>query len=168
MKQILLPILAATVFIVLVGFLTQANQNGKLTWPTKTPDKKEEMAEITVGGTKILVELAKTETERRDGLSKKNGLENNEGMLFLFPQKNIQPPFWMKDMKFAIDIIWIDNGEIVQIDKDIQPPESKTPDEELILHTVNQPIDYVLEVNAGFAEKNNIKKNDLVDLSSIE
>ncbi len=168
MKQILLPILAATVFIVLVGFLTQANQNGKLTWPIKTPDKEEEMIEITVGETKILVELAETETERRDGLSKKNGLENNEGMLFLFPQKNIQPPFWMKDMEFAIDIIWIDDGKIVQINENVQPPEAKTPDEELILYTVNQPIDYVLEVNAGFIEKNNIEKGDSVDLSLVE
>jgi uncharacterized membrane protein (UPF0127 family) len=74
----------------------------------------------------------------------------------------------MKDMRFAIDIIWIDDEKIVQIDKAIQPPEEGTPDEELILYTVNQPIDYVLEVNAGFVEKNNIEKGDPVDLSLVE
>ncbi|MGB6881980.1 MAG: DUF192 domain-containing protein, partial [Microgenomates group bacterium] len=110
----------------------------------------------------------KTEIQRRQGLSGKENLPEGEGMLFIFESKNIQPPFWMKDMKFAIDIIWIDDDKIVQIDKDIQPPEPGASDNKLVLYTPNQPIDYVLEVNAGFSEENKIKVGDSVNLSVIE
>ena len=79
----------------------------------------------------------------------------------------MEPPFWMKDMKFAIDIIWINDSEIVQIDKNVQPPAPNTVDEDLLLYIPSQPIDYVLEVNANFTEENNIKVGDSIDLSSL-
>jgi uncharacterized membrane protein (UPF0127 family) len=164
MKQILLPILAAVAFIVLVGFLTQGVQNGKFSLANQTKDR----AEITIGNTEIRAEIAKTDVERKIGLSKKESLGDGEGMLFVFPQKNVQPPFWMKDMKFAIDIIWIDDEIVVQINENVPVPETGTADEELVFYTANQPVDYVLEVKAGFVEKNNIEKGDSVDLSLLE
>ncbi|MEJ2347940.1 MAG: DUF192 domain-containing protein [Patescibacteria group bacterium] len=164
MKQILLPILAAIAFIVLVGFLTQGVQNGKISLANITQEK----TEINISDTKIQVETARSDVERKKGLSKRESLGDKEGMLFIFPQKNIQPPFWMKDMKFAIDIIWIDDGKVVQIDENIPAPETGIPDEDLVFYTANQPVDYVLEVKAGFVEKNNIEKGDSVDLSLLE
>jgi uncharacterized membrane protein (UPF0127 family) len=89
-------------------------------------------------------------------------------MFFVFTQKDIKPPFWMKDMKFAIDILWINDNEIVQIDKNVQPPESGTTDTNLILYVPNQPIDYVLEMAAGFTEEHNIEVGDIVDLPSTQ
>ena len=75
-------------------------------------------------------------------------------MLFVFDKPG-QYPFWMKDMNFAIDIIWIgEDLRVVYIKKDARPelyPETYTPTENA---------KYVLEVPAGFSEKNNLKVGD--------
>ena len=87
----------------------------------------------------------------------RGGLADNRGMLFLFPQENFYP-FWMKNMRFPLDIIWIDKDKrIVDIKTDVptcnQTCESLTPGDKAL---------YVLEVNAGFAKKNEIKIGDRV------
>jgi uncharacterized membrane protein (UPF0127 family) len=73
----------------------------------------------------------------------------------------------MKDMLIPIDIIWIRNGKILQINKDIQPPAENIPDSKLQLYTTKEPVNYVLEVPAGYSNKSGFKVNDSVDLSSI-
>lgn len=158
MKNVLLPILGVIVFIVLVGLFTQKAQEGALKIPS---NNRLEKSEVKIGEIVIPVEVAKTEMQRKRGLSNKESLPEGQGVLFVFAQKDIRPPFWMKDMNFAIDIIWIDDDKIVEIDKNIQPPAKDTPDSELTLYTPNQPIDYVLEVNAGFSEENNIEVGDI-------
>jgi hypothetical protein len=81
-------------------------------------------------------------------------------MLFLY---NIKRPavFWMKGMRFPLDIIWIADGKVVQIDKQA-PHEPGVADPDLKRYISNEPVDAVLEVNAGFAEKNGIKVGDPV------
>ncbi len=158
MKNVLLPILGVIVFIVLVGLFTQKAQEGTFKIPS---NNRLEKSEVKIGEIVIPVEVAKTEMQRKKGLSNKESLPEGQGVLFVFAQKDIRPPFWMKDMNFAIDIIWIDDDKIVEIDKNIQPPAKDTPDSELTLYTPNQPIDYVLEVNAGFSEENNIEVGDI-------
>ncbi len=65
----------------------------------------------------IHVDLAITPDQQAKGLSIKNTLNDNEGMLFLFNVPG-EYSFWMKDMKFPLDIIWINsNHEIVHIEK---------------------------------------------------
>lgn len=152
MKKILLSILATILFIVFVGLLTRNNL------PSLTKTK------IYVGETEILVEIANTARKRQKGLSKRESLAEREGMLFVFAQEDVQPPFWMKEMEFAIDIIWIDDDKVVQIDENVPAPESDTPDSELKFYPPNQPIDYVLEVKAGFADQNDIKVGDDINL----
>jgi uncharacterized membrane protein (UPF0127 family) len=68
----------------------------------------------------------------------------------------------MKDMKFALDFIWVNNGKVVQIDANIPAPDINTPDNQLKLYKSKFPVDSVLEVNAGFALKSNIKVGDKV------
>ncbi len=150
MKKILLLILSTVLFITLLGLFT----GKKLASPPKT--------KIHIGQTEISVEIADTASKRQKGLSERESLAAGEGMLFVFGQEDIQPPFWMKKMKFAIDIIWIDNNKIVQIDKNVPAPEPDTPNGELKLYLPSQPIDYVLEVKAGFVDEKNIKIGDSV------
>lgn len=168
MKQIILPIVGVIIFIVLVGLLTQKVQDGELSFPINNSAEVSSKNEIKINDMVIPVEVAKNDIQRRKGLSNRDGLPEGEGMFFIFAQKDIKPPFWMKDMKFAIDILWIDDDEIVQIDKNIQPPKSGTTDDELIFYVPGQPIDYVLELNAGFTDEHNIKMGDTVDLSSLQ
>lgn len=64
---------------------------------------------VTVDGQTFAVSVADTPSERSLGLSGKSALENDEGMLFVF-RENGRYGFWMKDMKFSIDIVWIDEN----------------------------------------------------------
>lgn len=116
---------------------------------------------VSLSNIKIKAYLANSPQKIRDGLSVVNKLDKFNGMLFDFGVKNISPTFWMKNMKFAIDIIWIDNGRIVKIDKNV-PPEPNIPSYKLKLYTPNQPIDYVLEVKAGFSNKHNLSVGDTI------
>lgn len=110
------------------------------------------------------LEIAKTQQEKEIGLSKKKILEKNAGMLFLFEKPGYYP-FWMKDMKFPIDIIYIRNDRIVTIHKNVKPP--KNPNDRLPLYNSKEPADTILEINAGLAQKYNIKEGDIVKIKNL-
>ena len=155
-KQIILPLLAVIVFIVVVGIFVQKST------PIAPPQKT-----ITINAVKISVQIADTEAKRTKGLSGVSNLDSGNGMLFIFGSKGVTPTFWMKDMLIPLDIIWINGGKIVRIDKNIPTPVSGTADINLKIYSAGQPVDYVLEVNAEFSDKNNIKVGDAVDLTGI-
>lgn len=165
MKQVLLPILAAVAFIVIVGLLTQGLRTGKIGIPSQYDLAPMPKLLVTIEDINIPIELADDPEERILGLSGRESLEAESGLLFVFEDQNVRPKFWMKDMNFAIDIIWIDDNIIVQIDSAVEPEEDGTPDSQLKLYIPNQEIDYVLEVNSGFSENNEIEIGNTVDLS---
>ena len=74
----------------------------------------------------------------------------------------------MKGMLIPIDIIWINDGKITQITKEVQPPAEGTADRELPLLIPDGLVDYVLEVAGGFSEKNKVGVGTAVDLTNIE
>ena len=165
-KQLLLPLAGVAAFIVLVGLLVKDSGNIKIPGVTPTTSPAAEKI-ITVGETKLNVEIADTKSKREVGLGGRSTLDQNVGMLFVFDSKQVTPSFWMKDMLIPLDIIWISGGKVVKIDKNIQAPISGTPDSKLAIYNPGQPIDYVLEVNAGFSDTNNVKVGDSIDLSGI-
>lgn len=117
--------------------------------------------EVAVGTARVLAEVAETPEERAKGLAGRAQFGESEGMLFVLP-KNSFPSFWMKDMKFPIDIIWVDEEKVVKIHKDVQPePEKKEAD--FTLYRPDSPVDYVLEVTAGFSDKNSVKVGDKLE-----
>jgi len=154
MKQILLPFLATIAVISAIGIFVGMAKSTPL-----APQK-----EIKIGETTIAVQIADTPEERKKGLSGTKNLPENEGMLFVFPEQNLLPSFWMKDMLISIDIIWINNGKVAKIHKNVQPEPQAA---KLTLYYPDGPIDYVLEVNAGFADKNGLINGASVDLSGI-
>ncbi|MEM2130964.1 MAG: DUF192 domain-containing protein [Candidatus Woesearchaeota archaeon] len=108
----------------------------------------------------IKAEIRDEEKERELGLMFRENLSENEGMLFIF-QNNVNYAFWMKNMKFNIDIIFIDkNKKIVSITKNAFP--CNKPDKECELYYSNQAYKYVIEVVANFTEKYNIKEGQKV------
>lgn len=115
-----------------------------------------DIKEIKIVGQNVKVKLAVTPAEQERGLSGRSELKENEGMLFIFPQSG-NYTFWMKDMNFAIDIIWLgEDLRIVYIKKDARPelyPE---------IYTTDGASKYVLEVVSGFSDKNNLKIGDSV------
>ncbi|MGA3292061.1 MAG: DUF192 domain-containing protein [Candidatus Microgenomates bacterium] len=163
-KQILLPILAVVAFIIIVGVFTQKSgflnlKSLSVTQPTPTP-----MKTLTIGSKTITVQVADTEAKRQQGLSGISSLDASSGMLFIFDTKGVVTTFWMKGMLIPLDMIWIANGKIIRIDKNIPVPSPNTPDNNLKRYSAGKPIDYVLEVNAGFSDKNNIKVGDSVGI----
>lgn len=110
---------------------------------------------------KILkVELALTEEEQEKGLSGRNELKEDESMLFVFNHID-KYSFWMKEMNFPIDIIWI--GEDFKV---VYIKEKATPESYPEAFTPSQNAKYVLEVFPGFSEKNNLKVGDKVEFLS--
>lgn len=115
---------------------------------------------LIIGNKKIFVEIADTDQKRKEGLSNRNKLEENQGMLFVFNQPG-KYTFWMKDMLFPLDFIFIKDNKIVNIAENIPNPKNKndTP----VIISQKEEFDTVLEVNAGFIHKNHIKIGDLIE-----
>jgi len=103
-------------------------------------------------------QIADSNAERTQGLMFRDKLEEKQAMLFIFPEED-KYSFWMKNMRFALDIIWIDsNKKIVDIKKDIPPCNSNIC--ESFIPQVKAK--YVLEVNSGFTDKYRINLGDNV------
>jgi uncharacterized membrane protein (UPF0127 family) len=110
-------------------------------------------AKVSIEGYELSAEIPVTGELMSKGLSVKDQLRENESMLFVF-EEPLRHTFWMKDMKFPIDIIWLDsNGKIVHIEENLMPCP-------LVLicpsYAPNADSQYVLETIAGFAQRHNI------------
>ena len=105
------------------------------------------------GGAAVPVELALTGAQRSRGLSGRESLSAGSGMLFVFDQPN-KSGFWMPEMRFSLDIIWIGaDCRLVHIEADVPHPAPETPRSELPIYAPDAPGQYVLEVNAGDAAR---------------
>ena len=120
---------------------------------------------VTLNNFTLVADIAENSTQKSKGLSVKDTLHEDEGMLFLFSTSS-EHAFWMKNMKFPIDIIWISkHHEVIHIEHSLEPcvqdsfcPTYK-PDKDSL---------YVLETVAGFAQKHNVTVNDFVDFQLDE
>lgn len=104
---------------------------------------------IQVGGQELLVEIVNTSESTTQGLSGRSEI-GSDGMLFLFPQAQSRQ-FWMKEMLFAIDIVWLHQGKVVGITKQVPPPAPGTPLHQLPTYASPGLIDAVLELPASRA-----------------
>lgn len=120
---------------------------------------------LSAGSLSVKAQVSDTASARKKGLSGHDTLPINEGMLFVF-DKSAKWGIWMKNMKFPIDIIWIDDspvGEkrVVDIAQDAMP-EPGQRDAELTVYRPQTDSKYILEINAGLANLNNLKVGDAV------
>jgi len=112
----------------------------------------------TAAGIEIPVEVADTSRKRSLGLGKRTGLKKDWGMLFVFENSKTHR-FWMKDMQFALDIIWLDNYRIVYILRNVQPAISG---EKPAILEPPEPANFVLEIATGRASELGLKQGDLL------
>lgn len=115
---------------------------------------------VEIGGKTVKVEIANDPAEMQKGLSGRESLEDGRGMLFVFGEQG-QTAFWMKDMKFPLDIIWIQDETIVDIAANLPPLAG----DYVSTYSPRVPANYVLEVNAGFAAEHGIKEGDQVKIN---
>lgn len=143
---LILLCLGATVFLLLANFTSKSN-----------------VPIVEINNKVFQVELAKTPEEQARGLSNRDILADNSGMLFIFP--NYQTRFfWMKDMRFSLDIIWIKDNQVVGCEKEVAVFQNVG-----YVSQVSSPelVNYVLEVNSGICKKYEIKAGDKVEVKGI-
>jgi len=116
---------------------------------------------VCIGDACVKAVVVSSEKERAEGLMFKQSLAWNEGMLFVFEQEDVYG-FWMKNMKFPLDLIWIGtNKKIADITRHASPCE-KDP---CPVFSPDQKVKYVLEVCAGFADKFKLRIGDAVEFT---
>lgn len=151
-------LLLAVVFGALFLFYNQ-NFLSSVVPENQTQDQKQ----IKINDNTIAIEVADTSSKRNKGLSGRDSLASSSGMLFVF-QEEKKYRFWMKDMKFPLDFIFISKSKVVDIIKNVQPSPSDMKDSDLPVYEPISAIDMLLEVNSGFTDSHNIKAGDQVYL----
>lgn len=150
------PMLVGLIMLisVLLGLLATGILGGGSIFPHESEGMY--LKRIEVGGVPVRVEIADTEEERINGLSNRDRIPEDQGMLFVFEESG-RYPIWMRHMKFPLDIYWLDGrGVIVDAWKNAHPdsyPQIYEPRDEAY---------YILEVVGGFSEVYNIEIGDRV------
>ena len=121
-------------------------------------------AVLKIGEQEFQVEVAKDNASRSRGLSGREYLASEQGMLFIFGTAG-NHGFWMKGMKFPIDIVWIRGDKIVGFAENLQPELEKSIFS-LTTYYPSEAVDRVLEVNAGMGQKYDLKVGDSIEVNS--
>jgi len=114
---------------------------------------------VIINNYRFYVELALTDSEKERGLGFRDSLALNQGMLFVWDHKEIFP-FWMKGMRFPIDIIWIADTTIV----DITHSAPVVTNGRYVTYPPQVPVNKVLEINAGLAQQYGISEGDTITI----
>lgn len=133
-------IIAIAVFILLVGI----NMN-------------KDYSKAIINGNEINLEVVTSLEDQKMGLSNRDLLDYDTGMLFLYEDLK-RRSFWMKEMRFSIDILWIDeNNTIIGIE------ESVSPDSFPERFISSKPVPFVLELVGGWSKEHRIRVGDTVE-----
>jgi len=157
MKKVLLTLFVLLIVAAGVYYTQNYMQGGQVLSVFK------KNAIVTIDNQSFNVSIANSEKDREIGLSETKSLDQNQGMLFLFNNPGYYS-FWMKNMKFPIDIIFINNDQIVTIHDNAQIIKAQ---ENPMLYTPTQSSDKVLEIQAGISEKYNFKIGDKVKYENL-
>ncbi len=119
------------------------------------------MPTAIIGKNTIKLEVAQTPAEIERGLMFRTSLEKDSGMVFLFsPARPVR--FWMFNCLIALDMIFIKDGKIAKISKNVPPCKEHDPSKCPTYPDETVTVDHVIEVNSGYCERNNIQEGDAV------
>ena len=148
--------------LVLLGAAALAACGGTAPVETRSPASDAPVPVVTVGSAALTVELALTPAQRVQGLSGRPELARGTGMLFVYTQEG-RHSFWMIDMNFPLDLVWISaQCTVIEITSNVPPPAPGQTSAELPRYVPETPVQYVLEVNAGDMESAGIQVGDPV------
>ena len=120
-------------------------------------------AEVMIKNQQYQVEMVKTPIKMAEGLSGRNELATNSGMLFVYDNEQ-KRDFWMNKMNFDLDIIFIDDSRVVDF-VTLKKPESSN---KIPKYTNLKPANFVLEIPAGEAKKLGLKIGDMVEINQSQ
>lgn len=148
--------------LLIVGFvwlMFDMQSKGKL-----LPDITTSTAMLDLGNRQILVDLAMDDYSRTRGLSGRDSLDADRGMYFAYDTSTIQF-FWMFQMKFPLDIVFMKDDEVVFVAQNVPSPTGMMPPAVVNSH---KPSNRILEINAGKAEEWGIKEGSKVRLVEVK
>ena len=164
MKSKLIKSIIALLFSSLLLLILGCKEEPKsVVAPINIEFKKEGTLQLFKSGTDSIIstfdiELAEDEYETQTGLMHRGSMQNNQAMLFIFPNVQMRS-FYMKNTLISLDIIYLDESKkVVSIQKNAKPmDESSLPS--------NAPAKYVLEINGGLSNQLNITEGDSISFS---
>ena len=124
-------------------------------WRHHLPETRPHV-QVLIEGTTVDATVARTSNEQQLGLGYRDGLEEGTGMLFIYADPSPRS-FWMKGMRFCLDIIWIEGDRVIGAAESVCPEPAGTPDSDLPSYVSPEPVRYVLEVPAGWMEENGVE-----------
>ena len=156
------------VFIAAIGIFGLCNvsckEDKKTVEPVVITFKKEGELLIKKSNDSIIkridIEIADNDYETQTGMMYRDAMEDNQGMLFVFPKASYHS-FYMKNTRISLDIIYIDSDKkIVSIQKNAKPfDETSLPSD--------APAQYVLEINGGLSDNWKLEVGDIIDYSAL-
>jgi len=159
-------IIVGIVLIVILGImLVKYIPSGKSSFTNFFPNSPMNLTSqgtANIKGHSIKIIVAKTSKEQRVGLSDRNSLPQDTGMLFTFNRPDYYL-FWMRHMKFPLDIIYINNNKVVTLFENVKNPPYAMENPPIL--RPNMPADKVLELNTGTAKKYNLKVGDIITIT---
>lgn len=164
-KVLAVPVIIMTTFVMSACQPSASMSTGQQLTQTIKKLEDHQKIEMTVlrqahsSPLNIQVEVVNSPRSHEQGLSNRSEI-GSDGMLFIFPKKGMHK-FWMKDMKFDLDMIWLLDGEVKGITTHVKHPEpERNTQSQLEIHAPPQEINQVLEVPAGVAEEWKLQVGD--------
>jgi len=108
---------------------------------------------VTLGKVRIKAEVVSSPEKLYLGLGRRPELAEGRGMLFILPRREVQN-FCMRDMRFGLDFIWLAPGRVAGLTPNVSPLDQEA------CYLSPEPVAFVLEVPAGFCERNGIRVGD--------
>lgn len=134
--------------------------------PTATPTPTGPI--VAIGNAMFRAEIADTPELHSKGLGERDSLDEQTGMLFIFPD-GYAPSFWMFRMRFPLDFVWIgEDCTVVDLTENVQHYPPDTPSSELEIFGAASPAAYTFEINAGEASRFSIEIGDDVRFHGID
>ncbi len=126
-----------------------------------TPAPELRTIDVQLGDRSITVEVADDPEERVQGLSDREGMAADSGLLFVWEEEG---PYqlWMKGMRFPLDFVWLDASQtVIEVHENVQP-QPGAADAELKRYAPDGPSRFVIELNAGAAARLGIDAGDVL------
>lgn len=158
MKKILALFALLFLLIVSIPFIQNYAKNRTL------PFISGKSATVTIKEQTFNITVADDQKKKEQGLAEKDSLEENEGMLFPF-DKDDYYFFWMKKVKFPLDIIYINDNKIVTIIKNAEPQDASVASPPV--YKSEEPADTVLEIKGGLSDKYNFQIGDEIKIEGL-
>ena len=121
-----------------------------------TPKSGLRMVDVTIGSKTLTLEVADTPESRQTGLMRRDSMDRDHGMLFVFPAEETLG-FYMKNTRIPLDIIFLDGSRRVVSIATMRPYDLSTT------HSAGSA-KYAIEINAGVAKETGVKVGDTIDI----